>query len=124
MIDHLNFAVRDIDQSVAFYKKALAPLGFELLIYLPPHIATDGKTHFGFGRDNKPMFWIGSGQPVSGRLHFAFSAVTRAAVDAFHIAALDAGAEDNGAVGLRPQYHANYYAAFAIDLDGHNIEAV
>jgi catechol 2,3-dioxygenase-like lactoylglutathione lyase family enzyme len=124
MIDHLNFAVRDVDRSVQFYARVLAPLGYELLIHLPPHIATDGRTHYGFGRDHKPMFWIGSGEPVSGRLHFAFAAATRSAVDAFHAAALQAGAADNGAPGLRPHYHPHYYAAFAIDLDGHNIEAV
>ena len=79
----------------------------------------------GFGPDRKPAFWIGSGgTTLSGRLHVAFVAASRAAVDAFYQAALAAGASDNGPPGLRPQYHPTYYGAFVIDLDGHNIEAV
>ncbi len=75
-------------------------------------------------QSGKPSFWIGEGEPASGPLHVAFAAKTRAAIDAFYAAALQAGGTDNGPPGLRPHYHANYYAAFVRDPDGNNIEAV
>ena len=78
----------------------------------------------GFGAGQKPFFWIGDGESPSGPLHVAFTAGSRAAVDAFYAAALRAGGKDNGPPGLRPHYHANYYGAFVLDPDGHNIEAV
>jgi predicted lactoylglutathione lyase len=87
----------------------------------------------GFGRDHKPDFWVGEGatrfqspeqlDPITP-VHVSFVARSRAEVDAFHAAALAAGARDNGGPGLRPEYHANYYGAFVLDPDGHNIEAV
>ena len=85
---------------------------------------TGGASQAGFGAQARPQFWIGSGKPIKGRVHFAFVAKDRDAVDAFYAAALKAGGKDNGAPGLRPHYHANYYGAFVLDPDGHNIEAV
>jgi catechol 2,3-dioxygenase-like lactoylglutathione lyase family enzyme len=84
---------------------------------------TGGDAHCGFGRDC-PQFWIGTGRPLQGVLHVAFAAPSRAVVDAFHAAALAAGGRDNGKPGLRPHYHENYYGAFVLDLDGHNVEVV
>jgi catechol 2,3-dioxygenase-like lactoylglutathione lyase family enzyme len=84
----------------------------------------DGHTHLGFGPPARPHFWISTSGRLDGRLHLAFAAETRAKVDAFYAAALDAGARDNGPPGLRPRYHPNYYGAFVFDPDGHNIEAV
>lgn len=78
----------------------------------------------GFGRDGKPDFWIGGEGGLARPMHVAILADERATVDAFHKAALAAGAKDNGAPGVRPHYHANYYGAFVLDPDGHNIEAV
>ncbi len=83
----------------------------------------DEDGYAGFG-DERPHFWIGTGKPLVGRLHVAFAAKNRADVRAFYEAALAAGGIDNGAPGLRPHYHENYYGAFVLDPDGHNIEAV
>jgi catechol 2,3-dioxygenase-like lactoylglutathione lyase family enzyme len=83
-----------------------------------------GEAHLGFGAAAKPFFWLGTGEPVKGVLHVAFTATDRAAVDAFYAAALKAGGTDNGAPGIRDYYHPNYYGAFVLDPDGHNIEAV
>ncbi|MFI4995125.1 MAG: VOC family protein [Hyphomicrobiales bacterium] len=123
MLDHIGFAVSDFERSLAFYKKALEPLGFGLVMEVPRE-ATGGEAHAGFGRDGRPQFWIGTGKGLAGRLHVAFAARNRADVDAFHAAAIRAGATDNGKPGLRPIYHPNYYGAFVLDPDGHNIEAV
>ena len=117
MIDHVGFAVRDYEVSKDFYARALPPLGLTLVIEV------DGGAA-GFGKDAKPSFWIEAiGEPVRGRLHIALTAETRAQVDAFHAAALEAGATDNGEPGLRP-YHTDYYGAYVLDPDGNNIEAV
>ena len=116
MFDHLGFAVSDFEKSLAFYKAALAPLGVGIVM--------QGEGFAGFGRDKRPQFWIGHGETLVGRIHIAFAAGDRAEVRAFHVAALAAGAKNNGAPGLRPHYHPNYYGAFAIDPNGHNIEAV
>jgi len=123
MLDHIGFAVSDYDRSLAFYSQALAPLGFGLIVELPREV-TGGEVHAGFGRDGRPQFWIGTGTKLTGRLHVAFAASSRQAVDAFYAAALKAGATDNGGPGLRPHYHRNYYGAFVLDPDGHNVEAV
>jgi catechol 2,3-dioxygenase-like lactoylglutathione lyase family enzyme len=123
MIDHLGFAVRDIDRAKAFYLTALAPLDIGMLIEVTPE-QSGGEAHIGFGANGKPFFWIGGGKAVQGPVHIAFDAPNRAAVDAFHKAALAAGGQDNGAPGIRAHYHPNYYGAFVFDLDGHNIEAV
>jgi catechol 2,3-dioxygenase-like lactoylglutathione lyase family enzyme len=123
MLDHIGFPVSDYARSKAFYEKALAPLGYRVVMEVTPE-QSGGQAHAGFGDDRKPYFWIGTGTPLTGRLHVAFVANNRAAVDAFYRAALAAGGKDNGAPGLRPQYHPNYYGAFVLDPDGHNIEAV
>ena len=116
MFDHIGFPVSDVARSKEFYVAALAPLK-----YVP--IVVD-EASAGFGHPGRPQFWIGTGKPFTGRLHVAFLADDRAAVQAFYDAALKAGGTDNGAPGLRPEYHASYYAAFVLDPDGHNIEAV
>jgi catechol 2,3-dioxygenase-like lactoylglutathione lyase family enzyme len=123
MLDHIGFPVADFARSRAFYTAALAPLKYKLVVDIDPAQA-GGEGHAGFGFPGKPQFWIGTGEPIAGRLHVAFLADDRSAVDAFYQAALTAGGKDNGAPGMRPEYHANYYAAFVLDPDGHNIEAV
>jgi catechol 2,3-dioxygenase-like lactoylglutathione lyase family enzyme len=116
MFDHIGFRVRDVGASRKFYLAALAPLGVG--------VAMEAGGHVGLGRGGKPQLWLSQGDPPASPLHLAFAARNRAEVDAFHAAALAAGGKDNGAPGLRPHYHPNYYGAFAIDPDGHNIEAV
>jgi catechol 2,3-dioxygenase-like lactoylglutathione lyase family enzyme len=123
MLDHLGFAVRDVAVSRAFYEKSLAPLGFGIVMEVTPEM-TGGDTYLGFGPPHRPQFWIGTGGTPAGRVHVAFKAQNRAAVDAFHRAALAAGGTDNGAPGIRAHYHPDYYGAFVLDPDGHNIEAV
>lgn len=125
MLDHVGFKVSDIAVSRAFYDAALVPLGYTLVMEVTPEMTGDGSVHLGYGTDGKPDFWIGTGGPATQHgLHVAIVAPNRAAVDAFHEAALAAGAKDNGAPGLRPHYHPTYYGAFVIDPDGHNLEAV
>jgi catechol 2,3-dioxygenase-like lactoylglutathione lyase family enzyme len=125
LLDHITLIVRDYERSKAFYQRVLAPLGVKV-------IAEYGQA-CGFGREPKPDFWIGVGpssfhKPEQLRIitpmHVAFTTRNRAEVDAFHAAALAAGASDFGAPGLRTHYHPNYYGAFALDPDGHNVEAV
>jgi catechol 2,3-dioxygenase-like lactoylglutathione lyase family enzyme len=123
MIDHLGFAVRDIDLAKAFYLTALEPLGIAIEVEVTPE-QSGGEAHIGFGAKGKAFFWIAGGKAVQGPVHIAFNAPNRATVDAFHKAALAAGGKDNGAPGIRAYYHPNYYGAFVLDLDGHNIEAV
>jgi catechol 2,3-dioxygenase-like lactoylglutathione lyase family enzyme len=115
MIDHLTLTVRDMAVSRPFYEAVLAPLGYRVLMEF------EGMCGFG---DKGPAFWMREGNPPTTPQHIAFMARRRADVDAFHAAALASGAKDNGAAGLRPDYHETYYAAFAIDPDGHNLEAV
>lgn len=125
MLDHVGFKVSDIAVSRAFYDAALAPLGYGLVMEVTPEMTGDGSTHLGYGVGGKPDFWIGTGGPATRHgLHVAIVAPNRAAVDAFHRAALAAGGKDNGAPGLREHYHPTYYGAFVIDPDGHNLEAV
>jgi catechol 2,3-dioxygenase-like lactoylglutathione lyase family enzyme len=123
MIDHIELTVADYGASRAFYAEALRPLGIERVMEVAPKQGATGWA-CGFGSDGKPFFWIGEGAAVDHGCHVAFAAATRAEVDAFHAAALAAGARDNGSPGLRPQYHANYYGAFVRDLNGWNLEAV
>jgi catechol 2,3-dioxygenase-like lactoylglutathione lyase family enzyme len=123
MLDHVSFNVRDYARSKAFYMKALQELGCGLVMELTSE-ETGGAANAGFGADGQPQFWIATGAPVTGKMHIAFKAKTREAVDRFYKAALAAGGVDNGAPGLRPHYHENYYGAFVLDPDGHNIEAV
>ena len=121
MIDHVGFAVADYARSKAFYEKALAPLGYSVFRELT---LDGGHAHVGFWADGKPDFWINAGTPLRGTLHVSFTAKDRATVDAFYRAAVAAGGKDNGAPGLRPHYHPNYYGSFVLDPDGHNVEAV
>jgi catechol 2,3-dioxygenase-like lactoylglutathione lyase family enzyme len=124
MLDHIGFSVTDLMQSQAFYDTALAPLGIGVMLSF-----TDAQTgsgdQVGYGSDDKAYFWIGTGQtPLTGRLHVAFVAPDRETVDAFYAAAMSAGGRDNGAPGVRAHYHPDYYGAFVLDPDGHNVEAV
>ena len=124
MIDHLGFPVSDYARSKAFYAKALAPLGYALVMEIGAEHTESRAPAAGFGADGNPDFWIGGEGGLRGILHVAIVAKDRAAVDEFHRVAMAAGARDNGPPGLRPQYRANYYAAFVLDPDGHNVEAV
>ncbi len=115
MIDHLKLHVADAVRSKAFHEQALAPLGYRVIMEPAPGVVGMGVEF--------PDFWLAeSGAPTVA--HVALRADDRAAVDAFHAAALAAGATDNGAPGLRPQYHPGYYGAFVLDPDGNNVEAV
>lgn len=122
MLDHITIGIRDFARSIAFYDRALAPLGVSRLFDVPAE-EPGGVRVTGYGED-RPWFWLAEERATSGLLHVAFRAENRAAVDAFHAAALQAGGTDHGEPGLRPHYHASYYAAFVLDPDGHNIEAV
>jgi catechol 2,3-dioxygenase-like lactoylglutathione lyase family enzyme len=122
MIDHIGFSVSDYPRAKAFYEKALAPLGYVLVMEVQQD-ANDAPAA-GFGAGGKPDFWIGGEGGLNKPVHIAITAKDRPAVDAFYKAAIAAGAKDNGLPGLRPHYHANYYGAFVLDFDGHNIEAV
>jgi catechol 2,3-dioxygenase-like lactoylglutathione lyase family enzyme len=115
MIDHIGVQVTDLDASVAFYTRALAPLGYALVMRW--------EQFAGFGVAGKPDFWIGVGKPTD-KIHVAFRAKGRAEVRAFYDAAMASGGTDNGPPGLRAVYHPNYYGGFVHDPDGHNIEAV
>ena len=116
MLDHVNLPVSDVERSKRFYEEALSPLGYGLLM-------EHGISGAGFGRAGKPFFWIKRGTAAAA-VHVAFASPDRLTVDAFHEAAVAAGGRDNGRPGLRPEYHSTYYAAFVLDLDGNNIEAV
>jgi catechol 2,3-dioxygenase-like lactoylglutathione lyase family enzyme len=124
MIDHIGFPVSDYARAKAFYAKALAPLGYTLVMEVAAAQTEAGAPAAGFGIDGKPDFWIGGEGGLQKPVHVAILSKDRAGVDAFYKAALAAGGKDNGAPGLRPHYHANYYGAFVLDPDGHNIEAV
>ncbi len=123
MIDHIGLAVSNMEKAKAFYLDALKPLGVGVIMEVSAE-ETGADAHAGFGKDNKAFFWIGTGNKPRGGAHVAFTAQTRAEVDAFYRAALAAGGRDNGAPGPRPHYHQHYYGAFVLDPDGNNIEAV
>jgi catechol 2,3-dioxygenase-like lactoylglutathione lyase family enzyme len=123
MLDHIGFSVTDMAKAKAFYDKALAPLGVSLIHTVPPEY-TGGRAVHGYGEGQKPYFWIEEGKAGQPKLHVAFLAKDRAAVRAFYEAAMKAGGRDNGGPGLRPHYHPDYYGAFVLDPEGHNIEAV
>jgi catechol 2,3-dioxygenase-like lactoylglutathione lyase family enzyme len=125
ILDHIGINVTNYARSKAFYEKALAPLGVRAVM--------EYGLACGFGRDGKPDFWVGQGATrfqTDARLeqitpvHVAFVARSRSEVDEFYAAAIAAGGRDHGAPGLRAEYHANYYGAFVLDPDGHNVEAV
>ncbi len=122
MIDHVGIPVSDYARAKLFYQAALAPLGYSLIMEVQQD--ENDAPAAGFGADGKPDFWMGGEGGLNKAVHVAFVAKERSTVDAFHRAALAGGGKDNGAPGLRPHYHPNYYAAFVLDPDGHNIEAV
>lgn len=122
ILDHVGFAVSDLARARAFYEQALAPLDIRVMLEVTAE-QTGAGAHCGFGREH-PEFWIGEGRALEGPLHVAFTAFDRKVVDAFYDAAMAAGGRDNGEPGLRPHYHENYYGAFVLDPDGHNIEVV
>ena len=123
MLDHVGVPVSDFVRAKAFYAMALAPLGIGLVMEVGPEQTGNGSAA-GFGSEGKPYFWFGDDGAPGQHTHVAFATDSRARVDAFHAAALAAGGRDNGAPGLRPHYHPDYYGAFVLDPDGHNIEAV
>lgn len=123
MLDHIGLTVSDIPRAKAFFDAALAPLGIAALVSVTPE-QSGGGAHVGYGSNDKAYFWIGQGERLTGNMHVAFTAKDRATVDAFYKAALAAGGKDNGAPGVRAWYHPNYYGAFVLDADGHNVEAV
>ncbi len=117
MLDHVTIGVSDLEQSKQFYDRALQPLGITRLY-------AEADRFAGYGVRPKAFFWIGVRAAGKMGTHVAFTASDRATVDRFYEAAIAAGGKDNGAPGIRPHYHANYYGAFVLDPDGHNIEAV
>jgi catechol 2,3-dioxygenase-like lactoylglutathione lyase family enzyme len=125
IIDHIGINVADYPRAKAFYSAALAPLGI--------HLIMEFGSAAGFRRDKKPELWLGAGKTefqteaqleTITPIHVCLAARSRAEVNAFHVAALAAGGRDNGAPGIRAHYHPGYYGAFALDPDGHNVEAV
>ena len=123
MIDHMGFSVSDYERAKAFYAQALAPLGYSLIMEVPAE-RTGHSAAAGFGAGGKPDFWFGAEGAMNKPMHVAILAKDRSTVDAFYKAAIAAGGRDNGAPGIRAHYHPNYYGAFVLDPDGHNIEAV
>lgn len=122
MIDHVGLPVSDYPRSKAFYEALMPAIGAGLVMEVSAE-QTGSQPAAGFGRGMKPDFWIGPGE-VGSHTHVAFMVQSRQQVDAFFHTALAAGGRDNGAPGLRPHYHPDYYGAFVLDPDGHNIEAV
>ncbi len=116
MLHHVSLVVGDYERCKAFYAAALAPLGYAL------REESDGWA--GFGEGAHPGLWLHSGIAVTRSLHVAFQARSREAVDAFHVAALAAGGQDNGPPALRPEYGDGYYAAYVLDPDERNVEVV
>lgn len=116
MFDHLGIPASHVEASETFFLLALAPLGVS--------VAMKGPHGSGLGKNGKPSLWLYETRDHPVPLHLAFKADRRSQVDAFHRAAMEAGAKDNGPPGLRPHYHPDYYAAFVIAPDGHNVEAV
>lgn len=123
MLDHIGIAASDFAASKRFYEAALGVLQITPMMEVTAE-ETGGYHGIGYGREGKPFFWLGNEGPRGAGMHIAFTAASRAQVDAFHAKALAAGGRDNGAPGLRPHYHPNYYAAFVLDPDGINVEAV
>lgn len=116
MFDHIVFGTTDYEATKAFYLKALEPIGIAVMY--------EGPLGIELSADDKTSLCIRRVEETPSHLHLAFVAENREQVDAFYRAALDAGAQDNGAPGLRPEYSGRYYAAFVIGPDGHNVEMV
>ena len=118
MIDHISLRVSDYQKSLAFYQRALAPLGYTLVF------SNDQEQYAGFAGPDRERIWIGRNEGSRGYAHVAILSPNRATVRRFYDEALKAGGRDNGAPGLRPMYAPTYYGAFVLDPDDHNIEAV
>ena len=122
MLAHISIGVKDVENSKRFYDAALRPLGYRCVR------AARATSGYGYGTDTISFWIVSAGRPVpadeKSGFHICFDAAAAAAVDAFHAAALQAGGRDNGAPGLRPHYHPDYYVAFVLDPDGNNVEAV
>ncbi|MBS2021134.1 MAG: VOC family protein [Deltaproteobacteria bacterium] len=116
MFDHIGVKVKDVEESARFYKAALGALGLVC--------SSQDASGAGFGPQGAPALWLNKSKEKAGGAHLAFKAKDRKAVDRFHAAGLDAGGKDNGKPGVRKDYAPNYYAAFLLDPDGNNIEAV
>jgi catechol 2,3-dioxygenase-like lactoylglutathione lyase family enzyme len=114
LFDHVTLPVRDLARSRGFYERALQPFGVRVV---------ESSQGPGFALDDHDL-WITEQETAAGSVHIAFAAPDRETVDAFHAAAVKAGGVDNGRPGLRPHYHSGYYAAFVLDPDGNNVEAV
>lgn len=120
MLDHITCRVRDIEQTAYFYTQALKPLGYALTF----DQTFDDVRVIGFGKNGKNDTWFTMDRPVSGPTHICWKAHSTQEVDEFYKAAINAGGKNNGAPGIRKEYHENYYAAFVLDPDGNNIEVV
>jgi catechol 2,3-dioxygenase-like lactoylglutathione lyase family enzyme len=118
VFDHVGLNVADFETSKRFFERALSPLGYRVVMDVSQYGAA------GFGTDDKPEFWIGARDPRGTGTHVAFQVDDRATVERFHTEALAAGGTDNGPPGIRHEYHPTYYAAYVLDPDGNNIEAV
>jgi catechol 2,3-dioxygenase-like lactoylglutathione lyase family enzyme len=116
MLDHIGLDVSDIKKAKDFYAAVLKPLSYEIFM--------EWEKWVGFAVDGKPDFWLRAGKKTSPIIHIAFRAKNREIVDQFYAAGIAAGGQDNGPPGIREIYHPNYYGAFVLDPDGHNIEAV
>lgn len=121
IINHVELPVTEAQGARRFYEAVLAPLGLSLVISIGP---AQGGPRYGFGKNGYPSLWIHQESGAKLSIHLAFTADKRATVDAFHAAALANGGMDNGVPGIRKRYHENYYAAYVLDPDGNNIEAV
>jgi catechol 2,3-dioxygenase-like lactoylglutathione lyase family enzyme len=122
MLDHIILSVSDLDRSIAFYRRALAPLGIANYV---DYDGQDGHPDLkGFGRDGRAFLWLKAGEPSAAAVHFAFVAESREAVDAFYAAAMAAGAKDNVSPRVRREYDPMYYAADVLDPDGYSVEVV
>jgi catechol 2,3-dioxygenase-like lactoylglutathione lyase family enzyme len=119
ILDHVGISVSDFPRAKAFYEAVLGTLGITVL----SDLAFGPARHAGFGK-TRPDFWISSGREGRAQTHVCFRAESRAAVEAFYSVALSMGGRDNGPPGLRVHYHPDYYAAYVLDPDGHNVEAV
>jgi len=124
ILDHIEFTVADAERSRRFYEEALRPFGMTVIIRVGPERTHTGGTRYGLGRDGYPRIWFHDGEAPGSPMHLALAATDCRVVDAFHKAAIVAGGTDNGVPGIRERYHPNYYAAFVLDPDGNNIEAV
>ncbi|ASM75025.1 MULTISPECIES: VOC family protein [Roseobacteraceae] len=124
IINHVEFPVADAERSRHFYEAVLKPLGLSLVRSIEPTRTAHGGARHGFGRNGYPSLWVHEQKEARCPIHVALTADTHDGVRAFHVAALANGGTENGGPGIRERYHARYYAAYVLDPDGNNIEAV